>query len=188
MVTDVSMMMLFLFLLLFLFNYHFFYFLDLLKFHRPVSGNIGKFEIICSLSLVDSTLPSPIYSDERTTEGRVFFNTTKDPLRRKLAKTIKTTLIRCVCFLLKWITFIPTQSFQKFGRTFLKLKFQIKAQNNTGKFSLCFHVVNKMALGILVAIGVVIAKLKSFLTVRLPFWLEIQTALVDSSVDAAVVG
>ena len=100
MATDVSMMMLFLFLLLFLFNYHFFYFLDLLKFHRPVSGNIGKFEIICSLSLVDSTLPSPIYSDERTREGRVFFNT-KDPLRRKLAKTIKTTLIRCVCFLLK---------------------------------------------------------------------------------------
>lgn len=45
-----------------------------------------------------------------------------------------------------------------------------------------------MALGVLVAIGVVIAKLKSFLTVRLPFWLEIQTALVDSSVDAAVVG
>ena len=141
-----------------------------------------------SLSLVDSTLPSPIYSDERTREGQVFFNTTKDPLRQKLAKTIKTTLIRCVCFLLKWITFIPTRSFQKFGRTFLYLKFQIKAQNNTGKFSLCFHVVNKMALGVLVAIGVVIAKLKSFLTVRLPFWLEIQTALVDSSVDAAVVG
>lgn len=113
----------------------------------------------------------------------------KDPLRQKLAKTIKTTLVRCVCFLLKWITFIPTRSFQKFGRTFLYLKFQIKAQNNTGKFSLCFHVVNKMALGFLVAIGVVIAKLKSFLTVSLlPFWLEIQTALVDSSVDAAVVG
>ena len=160
----------------------------LAKFHRPVSGNIGKFEIIFSLSLVDSTLPNPIYSDERTREGQVFFNTTKDPLRQKLAKTIKTTLIRCVCFLLKWITFIPTRSFHKFGRTFLYLKFQIKAQNNTGKFSLCFHVVNKMALGVLVAIGVVIAKLKSFLTVRLPFWLEIQTALVDSSVDAAVVG
>ena len=51
----------------------------LAKFHRPVSGNIGKFEIIFSLSLVDSTLPSPIYSDERAREGRVFFNTTKDP-------------------------------------------------------------------------------------------------------------
>lgn len=42
------------------------------------------------------------------------------------------------------------------------MKFQIKAQNNTGKFSLCFHVVNKMALGVLVAIGVVIAKLVFF--------------------------
>ena len=49
------------------------------------------------------------------------------------------------------------------------MKFQIKAQNNTGKFSLCFHVVNKMALGVLVAIGVVIAKLKSFLNSEITF-------------------
>ena len=52
--------------------------------------------------------------------------------------------------------------------------------NKTGKFSLCFQVVHKMIIGVLVNM--------SFLTVRSPFWVEIQATLVDSSVNVAVVG
>lgn len=69
------------------------------------------------------------------------------------------------------------------------MKFQIKAQNNTGKFSLCFHVVSKMALGVLVVICVVIAKLKSFFNSEITFLArDTNGTLVDSSFDAAVVG
>ena len=50
---------------------------DSLKFHRPVSANIGNYEIICSLSHSSLIPPrlSPIYSDESTRERRVFFLT-----------------------------------------------------------------------------------------------------------------
>ena len=35
---------------------------DSLKFHRPVSANIGKYEVICSLSHSSLIPPSPVRS------------------------------------------------------------------------------------------------------------------------------
>ena len=131
---------------------------DSLKFHRPVNANIGKYEIICSLSHSSLIPPSPVRSILMRAQEKYeffFFNTTKNLLQRQLRRQLKRH-----CLLFKWITFIPTQSFQKFWEDIpeienSKSKFTI---NTTGKFLLCFQVVHKMNIGVLVAIGVVIAK------------------------------
>ena len=52
---------------------------DSLKFHRPVSANIGNYEITCSLS----------HSSLIEEKDEVFFNTTKDLLQRQLPRQLK---------------------------------------------------------------------------------------------------
>ena len=64
---------------------------DSLKFHRPVSANIGKYEVICSLSHSSLIPPSPVRSTLMRAQEKdeFFFNTTKDLLQRQLRRQLK---------------------------------------------------------------------------------------------------
>ena len=65
---------------------------DSLKFHRPVSANIGKYEVICSLSHSPLIPPSPVRSILMRAQEKdelFFFNTTEDLLQRQLQRQLK---------------------------------------------------------------------------------------------------
>ena len=129
---------------------------DSLKFDRPVSANIGKYEIICSLSHSLLIPPSPVRSILMRAQEKddCFLAPPRTSYKDKVsAKTIKTAL---PSFQVNHV--YSNAIFSKKEDIPEILKFQIKVQNKTGKFSLCFQVVRKMIIGVLVAIGVVIAK------------------------------
>ena len=68
---------------------------DSLKFHRPVSANIGKCEVICSLSHSSLIPPSPVRSILMRAQEKdeVFFlKHHQGPPTKTTANTIKTAL------------------------------------------------------------------------------------------------